>query len=249
MQKYGANEFFSGLFIMRASAEEVRRMSASHYRSLGRQPYTAAWKITHKTLSDSFFRTCPIGIITYAMPLLNAAARRQAAGDFFSIPDKRLRLKRLNGCVRRISRVIIDSRFRGLGLAAWLVRETMPWLNVPMIETVSVMGRMARFFERAGMRKIELPPRPPTIHLAELLVQLGIPEDLWTDALEVYARIQTLPRPSQTLLEQVIRRFLGPYGRRRQMPEGLARIRFVLSHLNARPAYFFWFHPEIPLTR
>ncbi|MEJ5260035.1 MAG: hypothetical protein WHS88_07595 [Anaerohalosphaeraceae bacterium] len=224
-------------------------MSAMHYRSLGRQPYAAAWKLCHKTLMGPSFSTYPIGIITYAMPLLNCAARRQAAGDFFSIPDKRLRLERLNQRVRRISRVIIDPRFRGLGLAARLVRETMSLVKVPMVEAVSVMGSMARFFEQAGMRKIDIPPRPQARLLAEQLVQAGIPEDLWTDAAEADARIRALPSSVREPLEKAVERFLGPYGRRRQMPQGLARIRFVLSRLNARPAYFVWFHPEIPLKK
>lgn len=223
-------------------------MSALHYRSLGRQPYAAAWKLCHKTLMGPPFYADPIGIITYAMPLLNCAARKKAAGDFFSIPDKRLRLKRLNQCVRRISRVVIDGRFRGMGLAARLVRETMPLVNVPMMEAVSVMGSMSRFFERAGMRKVEIPPRPQALFLAEQLVQVGIPEDLWTNAADVHARICALPSSVREPLEKAVERFLGPYGRRRQMPKGLARIRFVLSRLNARPAYFVWFNPRIPLT-
>ncbi|HOQ05084.1 MAG TPA: hypothetical protein PKY88_07725 [Anaerohalosphaeraceae bacterium] len=249
MDYFKKNQSLDDFSITAASPDDVRKMSSLHYRSSSCRPYVSAWKLCHETLMGPSFCAYPIGTITYAMPLLNCAARGQAAGDLFSIPDKRLRLKRLNQYVRRISRVIIDPRFRGLGLAARLVRETMPLLNVPMIEAVSVMGSMACFFERAGMRKIDIPPRPQARLLAEQLVQAGISEDLWTDAAEVDARIRALPSSKKEPLAKAVERFLGPYGRRRQMPEGLARIRFVLSRLNARPAYFVWFHPEVPLTR
>ncbi|HOK66647.1 MAG TPA: hypothetical protein PLV55_07530, partial [Anaerohalosphaeraceae bacterium] len=72
---------------------------------------------------------------------------------------------------------------------------------------------------------------------------------LWTDAAEAAAQIRALPSFAREPLEKAVERFLGPYGRRRQMPEGLARLRFVLSRLNARPAYFVWFHPQLPLTK
>lgn len=248
MQKLKNNAFFDSFSIETASREEVLRMCHFHYRSSTRQPYVAAWKLSHRTLSGDSFCTYPIGIITYAMPLLNCAARRLAAGDFFSVPDKQLRLKRLNRCVRRISRVVIDPRFRGLGLAARLVRMTIPLLNVPMIETVSVMGALSRFFERAGMQRYALPPRPQALNLAEQLNQVGIPETFWTDAAKVRARMNALPDSQKRPLEKALLRFLGPYGRRRQMPDGLERIRFALSRLNARPAYFVWFHPAASLT-
>jgi GNAT superfamily N-acetyltransferase len=246
MSFFEKNPIFDDFFIAPASSEEVSQISRLHYRS-STHPYAAAWKLCHKTLFGPSFPTYPIGIITYALPLLNCAARKLAAGDFFCIADKHQRLNRLNRNVRRISRVIIDPRFRGMGLAARLVRMTMPLLNVPMIETVSVMGSMSRFFERAGMRRIELPPRPQARMLADQLRKAGIPETLWTDAAEVWRRIQSLSSSKKEPLQKAVARFLGPYGRRRQMAEGLEQIRFVLSRLNARPSYFVWFNPANPL--
>ncbi len=196
MVNFEKNEFWKGFFLETAAREDVVRMSKLHYRSSGVFPYAAAWKLCHKTLLGDSFRTYPIGIITCGMPLLNCAARHQATGDFFRIPDKRLRLERLNRYVRRISRLIIDPRFRGLGLAAHLVRQTMPLLNVPMVEAISVLGAMGRFFERAQMRRFEVPPQPKAIALAETLLAAGIPEILWTDAVEVWTQFCQLP-PSQ----------------------------------------------------
>jgi len=240
-------DFFEDFFIETASRAEVGRMCAFHYRSQSRQPYAAAWKISRKPLFHDRSGSVLVGIITYAMPLLNCAPRCQAAGDCFCAGDKKARLMRLNRSVRRISRVVIDPRFRGLGLAGRLVAQTMPLLNIPMIETISAMGAWGHFFERAGMRRIEIPPRPQAQSLSAELTSLGIPPTFWHDAAEVHKRMENLPAPCRRRLEKAFRRFLGAYGRRRKMPGGLERTRFVLSRLNACPAYYVWFNPHYPL--
>jgi hypothetical protein len=52
--------------------------------------------------------------------------------------------------------VIIEPRFRSLGQAVRLVKETMPLMNVPFIEALAVMGRVNPFFEKAGMTRFAL---------------------------------------------------------------------------------------------
>ena len=45
-------------------------------------------------------------------------------------------------------------------------------------------------------------------------------------------------------LELEIRRFLQSYSRRRDMPPGLDRTKYVLSKLTTRPVYYVWFNPD-----
>lgn len=246
MNIYHKYSYCGSLCITVASPDDICLVSKYHYRPLPKQPYVRAWKISDSKYGKG---TNPIGIITYSMPVLNCAARRAATGDFFKGGDKRTQLRRLNEHVRRIGRVVIDPRYRGLGLAEWLVRQTMPAVGVPMVEAIAVMGRLCSFFERAGMRRIDLPVRPEGQALIQALKTAGIEESLWIDAATVQERIDWLPESERHLVEKRMHRFLGAYGRRRSMPAGEERTRFALSRLNAKPAYYFWLHPESKIKK
>jgi GNAT superfamily N-acetyltransferase len=235
---------FEQYLIKSASVDELCLLSKYHYRPFSRQPYVQAWKITDPKYGKG---TETIGIITYSMPVLNSAARRSATGNFFAGADKRTQLRRLNEHARRISRVVIDPRYRGLGLAGWLVSRTMPRMNVAMIETTAVMGRLGSFFERAGMHRIDIPVRPEAQALAGALKTAGIEESLWIDAAAAEKRLLRLPEDERKTIQQRISRFMGAYGKRRAAPAGEECMRFALSRLNARPAYYIWLNPDKPV--
>lgn len=55
----------------------------------------------------------------------------------------------------RIARVVVYPKYRGIGLGARLVRETMPLRGHPYVEALAVMARYNPFFEHAGMTRIE----------------------------------------------------------------------------------------------
>ena len=170
-----------------------------------------------------------------------------ATRGFFSGGTKQERLKRLNEHLRRISRIVIDPRYRGLGLASRLVRETMFKLDVAMVETTAVMGGLNGFLERAGMRRFDLPPRPQAAALARTLKEARIDETLWIDARAVQKKIESLSARWRTLVEKQIHRFMGAYGNRRTMPAGAERTRFALSRLCAKPVYYAWLNPQKPV--
>lgn len=234
------DRLFGKLLLTHAAVDEIRLLSKYHYRSWTNQPFVKAWKIAEYCRRGYD----PIGIITYAMPVLNCSGRRLATGGFFNGEDKQTRLTRLNNHVRRIGRVVIDPRYRGLGLASRLVAETMPMLGVSMVETTAVMGQISGFFERAGMRRFDLSPRPEAEKLARVLEDAGIDQVLWIDAEAVQEKIDSLSKSKRVYVEKCISRFMGAYGKKRSMPAGDERTRFALSRLNARPAYFAWLNPQ-----
>ena len=55
----------------------------------------------------------------------------------------------------RISRVVIHPKFRGVGLGAYLVKETLPKVGVKVIEALAVMAKYNPFFEKAGMIRVD----------------------------------------------------------------------------------------------
>ncbi|MFQ5712154.1 MAG: hypothetical protein ACE5GD_10320, partial [Candidatus Geothermarchaeales archaeon] len=92
--------------------------------------------------------------------------------------------KTINETLARIGRVVVHPRYRSIGLGVRLVRETLPQMNLPFIETIAVMAKYNPFFEHAGMRKIcEKEPDKELTGLIKFLGELGfIPEFLGSEA-------------------------------------------------------------------
>jgi len=217
-----------------------------HYRDGRLGPYAAIYTMRspeRPTGCDN----ATVGVIVYRMPTAGLQLRQTATGSLFAGLDRATRLTLVNRNIRCIARVIIEPRFRGLGLAARLVRETLGLLGVPIIEAMAVMGRINPFFEKAGMSAYRAPQPTRCILLTEALNLVGIERKDLLDTRLVQAKLDHLPGPRADFIKTQIERFLQSYGRRRQMPPGLQRTRYVLSKLTARPVYYIWFNPDLPL--
>jgi hypothetical protein len=114
-------------------------------------------------------RPCVLGVLTVSMPTLNSAHRRLAWPGRFDTPDRRLNARRLREEVRTISRVIVDPRVRGVGLAHRLVRAYLERPLTPATEALAAMGGASRFFARAGMTEYTLVPSAHAQRLADAL--------------------------------------------------------------------------------
>ncbi|MHC4744820.1 MAG: hypothetical protein ACYS8Z_23140, partial [Planctomycetota bacterium] len=60
-------------------------------------------------------------------------------------------------------------------------------------------------------------------------------------------RIDRLEGDAARFIEREITRFIQSFGRRRHMPPGPNRTKYVLARLTDRPAYYIWFNPDIEL--
>ena len=96
-----------------------------------------------------------IGVIIYSPSYLNLKPRNMVFGErYVYTPGDLNKARLINKEVARISRVIIHPKFRGIGLGAFLVRETMPRVDVKVIEALAVMAKYNPFFEKAGMIRV-----------------------------------------------------------------------------------------------
>ena len=108
-----------------------------------------------------------VGVLVVSMPTLNGAWRAAAWPRIRGV-------RALNRSVRTISRVVIDPRYRALGLARRLVRRYLDDPLTECTEAVAAMGRCCPFFVRAGMREIEPPASRRDRALARTLGALGL---------------------------------------------------------------------------
>ncbi len=114
------------------------------------------------------------GVLVVSMPTLNGGWRDRAWPGVFPKHDKRRNAHLLNEHIRTISRVIVDPRSRGLGVATALVRA---YLDNPLTqgtEASAAMGDVCPFFERAGMTPYVLERDITDTRLLDALTHLDL---------------------------------------------------------------------------
>ena len=224
--------------------DDYKELGHYHYRDNRLGPYAAIFAIKPAKTSASGFGTKTIGVIVYTMPSPGLELRNIATGNFFAGLDRSTQLALVNKNIRCISRVIIEPRFRSLGLASRLVRETMPKMNVPIIEAMAVMGLVNPFFERAEMTAYtaEMPAR--CVQLTEAFSMVGIEKEQLIDPKKVQRKLEQLQPSKAEFIEFQIQNFLQSYGKRHNMLPSTERTRYILSKLTFRPVYYIWFNPN-----
>ncbi|NLW83827.1 MAG: hypothetical protein GXY41_05410 [Phycisphaerae bacterium] len=256
----------SQLQLIRADIRAYRALRRYHYCDGALGPYCAIYALVKEGVTalpgtvnsdhswvaalpggagnDGELTETVAGVIVYAPSPLNNAARDRATGGFFAMRPKAEKLALLNAHVRRISRVIIEPRYRGLGLAVRLVRDTLPLAGVAMVEASAAMGHLHPFFERAGMRAYRPAPDPARRQVERAFDEAGIDAALRIDPAAVHARMSRLPQKQYDRVENAVHLFLNRFGRRRTMPPGVERTAFVLNRLGVWPVYYTWRNPE-----
>ncbi len=222
---------------------DYEQLAAYHYRGERPVAVKAVYVLRSRRPLGSLGRR-PAGVIVYTMPNPRVELRTVATGGRFAGFDRHTELELLNRSVRCIARVIVEPRLRGIGLAGRLVRETMPWLEVPIVEALGVMPLVNPFLERAGMKAFE--PRVPVEHvkLIEALSVVQVRESDLVSPEAVQARLDDLTDVRKVFIERYIAEFLKSHGTRRTMPPGIERTRYILGRLTHRPAYYLWFNPR-----
>jgi len=228
------------LQIVPGCLDDYKRLARYHYRGGHPGPASAIF-----VMKQTGCKT-PVGVIVYSNAPAVLELRNVATGHIFAGLDRSTKLSLINANIRRISRVIIEPRYRGLGLASRLLRETMPLVNVPIVEALAVMGWINPFFERAGMRAYKAKPSAASVQFIEALSFIGIEPRCASgiDPQRVQHKFEKLGDCQAQFIEQQVRHFLKSHGRRRDMSPGIERTRYILTKLTARPVYYIWFNPK-----
>jgi hypothetical protein len=146
------------------------------YRALARFHYIAGKPATHvrvlcirDPLDDQ-----PFGVLVVSMPTLDGSWRELAWPGRYRSHDRAAAARRINRELRTISRVIIDPRYRALGLARTLVKAYLADPLSPATEAIAAMGAASPFFKAAGMHEYRLPEKPADIRLRDAMHACGI---------------------------------------------------------------------------
>ncbi|MDX2116466.1 MAG: AAA family ATPase [Planctomycetota bacterium] len=162
------------LRIARGTRADLEKLAALHYRSAA--PATVVRVLTARRAGDPE-DAAPVGVLAVAMPTLNGAWRELAWPGVFRTGDRQRDAARLNHPrlgVRCIARVIVEPRFRSLGVATRLVRAYLRRPLTARTEALAAMGRASGFFDAAGMTRYELPLARRHRRLRDLFEQFGV---------------------------------------------------------------------------
>ncbi len=227
--------------------DDYRALARFHYRGERLGPVSGVWVL--RDGQPVRRRFCPVvGVIVYTYPVPQVSARNVATGGFFNRPATNTeRLSLLNQNVRCISRVIIEPRWRGLGLAGELVRRTLPMADAAMVESMAIMGRWTRFFENAGMICYSSPQSASVERLASAIETVGIERHLWADGELCQRRIEALDKPSREFVEGQIKIFCRTAGIE-QAGDDAQSLENILGKLSDRWNYYIWLNPEKPVA-
>jgi len=235
------------LEVVAGGMDDYNKLARYHYRDSHLGPYAAIFALRPTGLLKASLGRNIAGVIVYTTATAALELRNVATGGFFAGADRSTALSLVNKNIRRIARVVVEPRFRGLGLATRLVRETMPQLNIPVIGAMAVMGIVNPFFEKAGMQPYTAKTPARCVRLIEALSTVGIEDEDLIDARAVQQKIDELNEARLQFIKREIGLFLQSYSRRRYMPPGPDRTRYILSKLTERPVYYLWFNPEMEL--
>jgi GNAT superfamily N-acetyltransferase len=236
------------LEVVRGEVSDYERLASYHYRERQVGPFVGIFSLRAKGHLARRSGVKTVGVIVYTMPSMNCELRNAATGGVFAGFDRVTGLSLVNKNVRCISRVIIEPRFRGIGLASRLVRETMTETGVAVVEAIAEMGAVNPFFEKAGMKAYtgKLPAR--CARMQEAFSVVGIEKEELGCAEKVQRKLEELEGDEAAFIECEIKGFLEHYGKRRFMSAGCERTAFVLSKLSRRPVYYIWFNPGVRLS-
>jgi GNAT superfamily N-acetyltransferase len=154
---------------------EIRPGVYADYLAMARWHYRAGAPAAPVRILRAACEGLRVGVLVVTMPTLMSRWRAVAWPELGLVDsDARGRARTLNRRVRTLARLIVDPRFRGVGVARALVAA---YLNDPLTshtEVITAMGRFSPVFERAGMRPVEVPPAPRDAALRRELAALGV---------------------------------------------------------------------------
>ena len=223
------------------SMRDYRALSAHHYRSGAPYAPTAIYALRHDR-PDAVARftgrsATPTlaGVLVMTRPQLCCTLRGHATGGRYAGLRRVETADLLNAEMRTIARVVLDPRYRGLGLAVRLVGHALNHATTPYVEALAAMGRVNPFFERAGMVRYEAPPRPHDARLLDALAEVNWPRTLLASPSLFAQRLGELEPAPRAWIESELRRW-----RRSAAFVNRARLRTCMKTMGCRGQATLW---------
>lgn len=243
-----AKFIFNVLETVKTEISDYKKLAPYHYQTGTIKPVTNIYKIKARGRYVKNFPD-PIAVIVYRMPLIDLRARTNATNGFFKRPTTRSKqLKLVNKHIRYLARIIVDPRFRKLGIATKLILDTLHLQDCPIIETVTPIDFTNNLFLKTGFQLHFQPQHPRYTKFENALLSTGLTDHDLSSPETVQKRIDKLGTQQSKYIESQINQFIHTFRRQQNMPPGIERTKFVLSKLAFPSSYLIWFNPKFAIA-
>lgn len=174
-----------------------------------------------------------IGVLIVSMPRLSCRGRDLALDGRYSDLRRAEAARFINREMRTISRVIVHPRWRGIGVAVALVREALDTASTVYTEALAVMGRANPFFEHAGMRRFDSPPRAEDERLLAAMAHVDLPVSQLAAPRHLARGIEAMPGEQIRFIKRELRRWA-----RGRADSLLGTLRLASLRALAQPVYY-----------
>jgi ABC-type lipoprotein export system ATPase subunit/GNAT superfamily N-acetyltransferase len=227
------------IVVEEGTRDDYVKLESFHYRA-NIPPFIRA--VYKAVLGDEV-----VGVIVYATVYPNLKARNVVLPMYGGKTDKE-KMEAINRDFERIARVIVLPKYRGIGIAQKLVKETMPLRNKPYIESLAVMGRYNPFFEKAGMLKVDVGIDESWNRIFREIEELGFDLNLISSKSYNVSVIESLDEVRFERLKQLLlKHFITPKFRKNLEDEILNNnVDAMAEALKNKPlntVYFIWKNP------
>lgn len=180
----------------------------------------------------------PIGVCVICCPVPNLKARTKAIGHLlppFNETTDRFRF--INQNILYLARLIIDPRFRRLGLATWLHNNVCGELSDYMLETQTPIDFTNKMLIESGFTLYHTPAPDYYTRFKNALANAGITGSTLKIPKVAHERITHLPPAESNVLEYEIQRFIQNFKKRQHMEHSQERTLFFLRKIDYPEAY------------
>jgi len=223
--------------IVQAIKADYDKLAHYHYMTPLKHPMTHIYKASHKDNTSGRWPD-PMAVVVFKTPLPRLKARNIATNNFFEKPPTNSeRLSLINSKIRYLARIIVDPRFRKMGIGSKLLHEALKHVSYPIIETLTPIDFTARLFRKQGF--VCYPTPAPLWHkkMIKTFLKTGLTEQSLEIPAIVHARIDCQQPNTFWIIDQQIKSFLSHYRHQQHWRHSFERTKFVLERLYYPQAY------------
>jgi len=181
-----------------------------------------------------------VAVLVESLPTLSCKLRDLALQRRYAGLDAKQRGRLLNAEVRCISRVIVDPRYRGMGLAVRLVQHALATATTVYTEALAAMGLASPFFEKAGLAAYRRAPHAHDERLLAALRHVKLDPDRLARSDQVRADLDALDDERRAwLFRELSRWYRAAVGRSAHASRNPAdHLRAAQQKLFSQPVYY-----------
>lgn len=225
------------LYIKRTSFSHYQRLASYHYVKQSIHPFKYIFGI-YPRLPWLKQYPHPVAITVYAPPLPNLRPRRRALEGILDIPrDRRQSLAYINKHIIYASRIIVDPRFKHLGLATWLAQVTYELVPYPIIEVLTPIDDTNAWLTKLGFKTFLMPAPDYYARVIRAFCRVGITSAFFDCPEFVNRRIDKLARAARRMILYELQRFTNHFKCHHLQPHSLRRTAYILDKLHYPHAY------------